>query len=112
MKLIPFTDINDEDEFWGGARFVKKKTGLLNVKEEEDFFEYMLIADNSMSDWMICAHIDKYEAGSVISHVKTTSDTNRFTVLAKEFKRSNILIEEIDLWFYQEDDDDRYRNRK
>ena len=112
MKLIPFKEINEEDEFWGGARFVKLLTKLMIVDKDNDFFEYMLIDDKGMSDWMICAHIDQYEAGSVISHVKQTIDTNRHTVLAKEFKRSNILDKEIDLWFYHQVVNDRYWTKK
>lgn len=109
MRLIPFKDIDEQDEFFGGAQFVKKYTGLRKIKPEDDFFEYMLINDDVSSDWMICAHIDKYKAGSVVSYVKTTTaDTNRKTVTALEFKRSNILKEEIDNWFYHYVEYDRY----
>lgn len=109
MYLIPFKDINEHDEFWGGARFIKKKTGLRRVAPEQDYFEYMLINDNSSSEWMICTHIDKFEAGSVVSHIKkTTAESNRHTVTAKEFKRSNILDEELDLWYYNHVEHDRY----
>lgn len=109
MNLIPFKDINEQDEFWGGARFIKKKTGLRRVVPEQDYFEYMLVNDNSSSEWMICTHIDKFETGSVISHVKkTTPLSKRHTVTAKEFKRSNILDEEIDLWYYNHVEYDRY----
>ena len=112
MKLIPFIEINDEDEFWRGARFIKKKTGLMNVQEENDYFEFMLIDDKGNSEWMICSHIDEYEAGKVISYVRKTANTNRTTVLAKEFKRSNIPDEELDLWFYHEVKNDRCRLKK
>jgi hypothetical protein len=109
MKLIPIKDIDEQDEFFGGARFVKKYTGLRGIKSEEDFFEYMLFNDNSSSDWMPFAHIDRYEAGSVVSQVKTTiAETGRKTVTAKEIIRSNILNEELDNWFYRYEDFDRY----
>ena len=109
MNLIPFREINEDDEFWGGARFVKKETGLRRIKPEEDFFEFMLINDLSSNEYMVCAHIDKFEAGSVISHVtKTTPKSNRHTVSAKEFRRSNILDEELDLWYYNHVEFDRY----
>ena len=109
MNLIPFKEINEDDEFWGGASFVKKETGLRRIKPEEDYFEYMLINDLSSSEYMVCTHIDKFEAGSVISHVtKTTPESNRHTVTAKEFKRSNILEKEIDLWYYNHVEYDRY----
>src|SRR5690554_5988078 len=109
MNLIPFKEISEHDEFWGGARFIKKETGLRRITLEQDYFEYMLVNDNSSSEWMICTHVDKFEAGSVISHVKkTTPDSNRHTVTAKEFRRSNILDEEIDLWYYNHVEFDRY----
>lgn len=112
MDLIPFNELHDEDEFWRGARFVRKGTGLLNVNSDKDYFEYMLISDSSSKDHMICAHIDEFEAGAIVSHVKTTlPDSNSLTVTAKEFKRSNILEEEIDRWYYHKVANDRYWNR-
>ena len=109
MKLIPIKDIDEQDEFFGGARFIKKYTGLRKIEAEEDFFEYMLFNDNASNDWMIFAHIDRYEAGSVVSQVKTTTaDTGRKTVTAKELIRSNILKEEQDNWFYHYVEFDRY----
>ena len=109
MKLIPIKDIDEQDEFFGGARFIKKNTGLRRIKPDEDYFEYMLFNDNASSDWMPFAHIDRYEAGSVVSQVKTTtSDTGRKTVTAKELIKSNISKEEQDNWFYHYVDFDRY----
>lgn len=112
MNLIPFREIHEEDEFWRGARFIKKGTGLNNINSDEDFFEYILISDSSSKDYMICCHIDEFEAGAIISHVKTTlPNSNSLTVTAKEFKLSNILEEEIDSWYYHKVENDRYWNR-
>jgi hypothetical protein len=59
---------------------------------------------------MDCVHIDPYEAGSVISSVKIT-DSNCLNVTAKEFRRSNILDEEFDSWYYHKVENDRYWSR-
>jgi len=108
MNLIPFKNIDEQDEFWCGARFVKKKTGLRLGDPEQDYFEFMLV-DASSRKWMICTHIDHFEAGAVISYVKTTTlESQRYTVTAKEFRRSNILDDEIDLWYYSFTKYDRY----
>lgn len=107
--MIPFTDIGDNDEFYGGARFIKKGTDLNRVSSEEDFFEYMLVDDLSSSKWMICVHVDRFESGSVQSYIrKTNPDTKRSTVTAKEFLKSNILDEDVDKWFYLHVENDRY----
>ena len=103
MKKIPYKNINDEDEFWCGSVFRKAGTNLNNPLPEEDFFEYMLFLDNGETDWMLCAHIDKWEKGTIIAHVKMNKGNGRLTVKAKEFKRSMIRPEEINLWYYIDD---------
>jgi hypothetical protein len=100
MKKIPFKDIDDQDEFWCGSTFRKEGTNLNNADPNEDFYEYVLFLDKGNSDCMICAHTDKWEIGIVVSYVTMTKETNRATVTAKEFKRSMILPEEIDLWYF------------
>ncbi|MFK7969866.1 MAG: hypothetical protein AB8F95_05835 [Bacteroidia bacterium] len=93
MRLIPFKDINEKDEFWAGARFIKKGTGLRRIREEEDYFEYMLINDQSSNDWMACANISALKGGSLVSKIKTTTaQSNRHTVTAQAFRKSMILI--------------------
>lgn len=103
MKKIPFNQIDDKDEFWCGAKFQKHGTTLNNPDPAEDYYEYMLFLDNGLKDWMICANIDKWERGSVVCHVKQTEGLERKTVTAKEFKRSMILPEEINDWYFIDD---------
>lgn len=110
MNLVPFKEIHEEDEFWRGARFVKKGTNLNHINPEKDFFEYMLTGHAYIKEYMDCVHIDQYEAGSVVSSVKLT-DSNSLTVTAKEFRRSNILEDELDNWYYNKVENDRYWNR-
>jgi hypothetical protein len=102
MKLINFNQINDEDEFCCGATFRKMGTCLSKVSPEDNFYEYMLFLDMSNMDYMICAHIDKLEAGTVCCLIPKTKDLGRHTITAKEFKRMMILPEEMDTWFYVE----------
>jgi hypothetical protein len=100
MNKIPFRDIDDCDEFWCGATFRKEATTLNSPDINEDFYEYALFLVKEDSDFMLCAHIDKWEIGTVVCYVTTTKGTNRATVTAKEFKRSMILPEELDSWYY------------
>lgn len=97
---MPFKDLNEDDDFFCGSIFRKDKTALNIVDPEEDYFEYMLFLDGGTPEYMICAHIDKWEAGTVASHIKMDTSSNRFTVKAREFKRSMIMPEEINDWFY------------
>ena len=67
MKKIPFKEISEEDEFWCGAAFRKEGTTLNDP--DEDFYEYVLFLDGGNHDYMLCAHDDKWEKGTVVSHV-------------------------------------------
>lgn len=102
MKKIPLKEIDDDDEFWAGAIFRKEGTIINKPLPEEDFYEYMLFLDLGNSDFMLCAHIDKWEAGKVSSYVKIAKENNRHTVKAKEFKRSMVLSEEIGSWYFMD----------
>lgn len=114
MKKIPLRDINDEDEFWCGAKFQKHGTKLTNPPQNEDYYEFMLFLDTGLKGWMICAHTDKWERGTVVCHVKETKGLGRRTVYAKEFKRSMVLEAELDDWYFIDDDirDTRTINKK
>lgn len=47
MKLVPFKDILDTDEFWRGTRFRIYGIGL-NVKDKiHDYYEYILAENPS-----------------------------------------------------------------
>jgi len=103
MKKIPFKEINDNDEFWCGAKFQKYGTTINNITPAEDYYEYMLFLDHSLKEWMICANIDTWERGAVACHIKLTKGLGRKTVTAKEFKKSMILPDEINNWYFIDD---------
>jgi len=99
MIEIPFSEINDNDEFWSGAIFRRYGTNLNIISQEEDFFEYMLVDDPGF-EYMLCVHIDKWEAGTSVCHLSKTVGLNRHTVLANEFRKKMILPDEVISWFY------------
>lgn len=102
MREIRLKEINDKDEFWAGATFRKVGTTLNNIKPEENYYEYVLFLDLGDSSNMLCAHIDKWERGTVVSKIATTRALDRYTVTALEFKKSMVLPEEIDSWYFIE----------
>jgi len=108
MKLIPLKEINDLDEFWGGAKFREIGTvnGYENIKPEENYHEYMLFVDKANPEWMLCGSIDKWDRGNIICHVRMTlaEGSGRYTVTAKEFRRSMIEPSEEERWYYIDDE--------
>jgi hypothetical protein len=100
MKKVPLKDIDDRDEFWTGAVFRKNGTTVNITNPEEDFYEYMLFHHPGNSKFLLCAHIDKWEQGTVVAYVKCTGANNRITVSGREFKRSMVLPEEMDNWYF------------
>lgn len=91
VKLIPLFNIPDEQEFYCGAIFRIYKVGIPNVKkEEEDYYDFMLIDIND-SKKMLLANVSskagKGKAGYSIGYVEKLSNVHRYVVTGKEIKR-------------------------
>ncbi|MBK8245564.1 MAG: hypothetical protein IPK88_19205 [Saprospiraceae bacterium] len=89
--LIPLSIIPDEQEFYRGAIFRIYKVDIPNVKkEDEDFYDYMLI-DLNDSKKMLLANVSskagKGKAGLSLGYVEKLIDVNRSVVTGKEMKR-------------------------
>ena len=92
IELIPLRDIPDEQEFWKGALFRLYEVGMNVTDKEEDFYEYMLVSDNSISEYMILANSSR-EAGRanrgyVICYVQRLKNVNRAVVTGAAMKYS------------------------
>jgi hypothetical protein len=91
-ELIPLADVPDEQEFWAGTRFRQVNVGMNIKNKSDDFYEYMLINDNSIRDYMLLANVSleagRYKAGFVIAHVRTLENVNRHVVTGAAMKFS------------------------
>ena len=88
MKLIPLTDINDQDEFWMGTRFRIYNVGLNVSNKDDDYYEYMLAEIPGDSNYMLMTNVVGHKSGSALALVKTTLDQNRYIVTGKSIKFS------------------------
>ncbi len=92
IELIPFRDIPDEQEFWKGSLFRLYNVGMNVTDKEVDFYEYMLVGDNSIRDYMILANSSREagraKRGSVICHVKMLENVNRKVITGAVMKSS------------------------
>jgi len=92
IELIPLKDISDEHEFWKGSLFRLYEVGM-NVKDKtEDFYEYMLVLDNSFPGYMILANSSREagraKRGYVMCHVKMLEGAKRHVVTGAAMKYS------------------------
>jgi hypothetical protein len=92
IELIPLKDIPDNHEFWSGSLFRLYEVGMNVADKTDDFYEYMLVLDNSVRDYMILANSSR-EAGSakrgyVICHVRKLENANRAVVTGAAMKYS------------------------
>jgi len=88
-KLIPVIELKDDQEFYKGSKFRRYSVGLFGASAEDDFYDYMLIYDNS--DYMILADVTsdlgRNKAGSVICYVPLHKVEGRIVVSGMEIKR-------------------------
>lgn len=88
-NLIPLSELDDNQEFYKGAKFRLYGVGLSQANPEEDYYDYMLIYDHS--DHMTLANVTsdkgRHKAGSVICYVPLHKVEGRIVVSAAEMKR-------------------------
>jgi hypothetical protein len=92
IELIPLRDVPDDQEFWRGSLFRLYEVGM-NVKDKtDDFYEYMLVLDNSFPGFMILANSSREagqaKRGAVICHVQLLEKADRAVVTGAAMKYS------------------------
>ena len=88
MKLIPLSEIKDNDEFWKGTKFRQYRIGLNISDSEEDYYEYMLVEIPGEKNYMLLTCLTGHKSGSTLALVKTVDKTNKFVVSGKTIKYS------------------------